>query len=43
MSEHFTKFCACLHEILGFHGFNPSYFAICLNVGARKAEVLNSL
>ena len=30
--EHFTKFCAGLHEIFGFHGFNLSSFVICYNV-----------
>jgi len=27
--EHRTKFCAGLHEIFGFHGFNLSSFVIC--------------
>jgi len=30
--EHFTKFCAGLHEIFGFHWFNLSSFVICFNV-----------
>jgi len=30
--EHFTKFCASLHEIFGFHGFNLSSFVVCLNM-----------
>jgi len=29
--EHFTKFCAGLHEMFGFHGFNISSFIICFN------------
>jgi len=30
--EHFTKFCAGLHEIFDFHGFNISSFVICFHV-----------
>jgi len=29
--ERFTKFCAGLHELFGFHGFNLSSFVICIN------------
>jgi len=30
--DHFTKFCAGLHEIFGFHEFNLSSLVICVNV-----------
>ena len=30
--EHFTKFCAGLHEIFGLHGMNLSSFVVCCNV-----------
>jgi len=30
--KHFTKFCAGLHEIFDFHGFNFSFFVICFNL-----------
>jgi len=30
--DYFTKFCAGLHEIFGFHRFNLSSFVVCFNV-----------
>ena len=30
--EHFTNFCAGLHETFGFHWFSLSSFVICFNV-----------